>query len=66
MLNKEFVKALEQRTGLTLEQMRDMAPEDMRKLREKQHGKPMEFFSNSLVRILSRSQIEKDLDKALR
>jgi hypothetical protein len=63
MNKKEFQKAIERRTGHTIEEIRNMSLEDMRKLHETEYGEPMQVIGTGLLRILSRQEIEKEVDK---
>ncbi len=65
MSKSEFERAIERQTGLTVEQIKEMPLGDMRKLREKQFGRPMQIIGSTLMRLLSKQDVEKLVDEAL-
>ncbi len=65
--HQQFLHAIEEKVGLPLEEICDMAPEDYRKLIEKRHGgKPMKIVPTLLDSdLLTHEQIEKGVDEVL-
>ncbi len=64
MMSAEFVRAIEQKTGLTIQQLQDTPIDVRRKQIEAQYGTPMKVLGSDTS--ASHSVIEKQLTKDLR
>jgi hypothetical protein len=62
---ERFVKHLEKETGLTVSEIREMCPSDLRKYLEKKYGKKMKLTSlkNELI---TTEELDKEIDKILK
>jgi hypothetical protein len=75
VLKKRVLDAIEQATGQTVQQLRNMSIDEQRVAIEKKHRKPMRFYSafpfigrGSIMgdKIISHADLEKLVSKALR
>ena len=62
---KKFLKNVSKRVGLTIDQIKEISPEDLREYLISKNKKPFKIVSQSLFKTMSTEEIEKELDKFL-